>query len=266
MIRSVFLSHGAPLLALDAGPYAEAFRRLGELLRAAPRLVFVSPHWTTRGLSIGSAPTMSAVHDFGGFPSALYQLRHTMHGDPEFARRLAEWFNADGIPAQVVTPAGLDHGVWIPHRLMALDARQAVIQVSMPQGLNAARAYALGQTLAVHAGDALIIGSGGMTHDLQAFRGQPRDAEIDPKARAFATWMHSQLSAGDHTALLGYRERAPFAVDNHPTDEHLLPLFIALGAAGADADATRRIDGFTHGILSMAAYSFARRAPSANSH
>ncbi|MBK8284696.1 MAG: dioxygenase [Ahniella sp.] len=257
MIRSVFLSHGAPLLALDPGLYADRFRELGRLLDSAQSLIVISPHWMTRYLTVGTAASYPAIHDFGGFPSALYQLRHDIAGAPEQSEQLAARLTGQGIPVRLEHHEGVDHGVWMPHRMMALPAAQPIVPISMPASLDATGAYRLGGALAQAMPDAVVWGTGGMTHNLQEFRGQARDAAVDPRVREFAEWMREHIEALDHPALLDYRRRAPHALANHPTDEHLLPLFVALGAAGTDHKPSLAADGYTHGILSMMAFTFA---------
>lgn len=255
MIRSVFVSHGAPLLALHPAEYAEAFKRLGAKLADAACLIVVSPHWMQRGVVIGQAERYAAIHDFGGFPEALYQLRHEIAGDPGRSQALQQGLQAQGVAARLEARAGVDHGVWMPHRMMGLPLTQTIIPIAMPAGLDAATAWQLGALLAAAMPDAVVLGSGGLTHNLYQFRGQPQASPADPRVQRFADWIDTQVQAGDTEALIHYRQRAPEAEYCHPTDEHLLPLQVAAGAA-AGAPGVREIDGITHGILSMRAYCF----------
>lgn len=255
MIRSVFLSHGAPLLALHPAEYAEAFHRLGEKLSRAVSLIVVSPHWMQRGVVVGQGQRYQAIHDFGGFPDALYQLRHEIAGDPARSEALQQALQARGVAARLEPRTGVDHGVWMPHRMMGLPAAQSIVPVAMPAGLNAETAWQFGALLAEAMPDAVILGSGGLTHNLYQFRGQPQDFPADPRVQRFADWIDAKVTGGHAEALIQYRQQAPEAEYSHPTDEHLLPLQIAAGAAGGRG-AKREIDGITHGILSMRAYSF----------
>lgn len=259
MIRSVFLSHGAPLLALNPGAYADAFKHLGARIQDASCLIVVSPHWMQRGVVIGQGSSYQAIHDFGGFPDALYHLRHEIAGDPARSEALQQALVRQGVPAILETRAGVDHGVWMPHRMMQLPRGQVIVPVAMPAGLDAATAWQIGELLASAMPDAVLLGTGGLTHNLYAFRGQPQESPIDPRVQTFADWLDAEVLAGRGESLIHYRERAPEAEYCHPTDEHLLPLQIAAGAAHAARArrVTREIDGITHGILSMRAYSFA---------
>ncbi|WP_170113436.1 dioxygenase family protein [Ahniella affigens] len=259
MIRSVFLSHGAPLLALNPGAYADAFKQLGAQIKDAPCLIVVSPHWMQRGVVIGQGGRYHAIHDFGGFPEALYQLRHEIAGDPARSEAFQQALVKLGVPARLELRTGVDHGVWMPHRMMQLPRDQVIVPVAMPAGLDAATAWQFGEVLATAMPDAVVLGSGGFTHNLYAFRGQPQASPIDPRVQTFADWLDAAVLAGHGESLIHYRRRAPEAEYCHPTDEHLLPLQIAAGAAHAARaeKITREIDGITHGILSMRAYSFA---------
>jgi 4,5-DOPA dioxygenase extradiol len=102
----------------------------------------------------------------------------------------------------------------------------------------------------------LVLASGSLTHNLHEFRGQAIDAPVPEWVSGFEAWMKARLESGDRAALLDYRRAAPYAAQNHPTDEHLLPLFVAMGAAGPDAQATQLHSSFEHGILAMDAYAF----------
>lgn len=255
-IRSAFLSHGAPLLALDPGQYAASFAALGRQLADAPVLIVVSPHWMSEGIAVGASAAYSAVHDFGGFPAALYQLRHDIVGDPTRSAQLVDALTAIDVPARLVNRNGVDHGVWMPHRMMLMPNAQPIIPVSLPARFDARAAYAMGSALTQAMPEAIVLGSGGMTHNLREFRGQPQEAPADPRVVAFSDWMRDAVLHRATERLLDYRRLAPHAVDCHPTDEHLMPFFVALGAAGHGARGVESISGVTHGILSMQAWSF----------
>jgi 4,5-DOPA dioxygenase extradiol len=135
------------------------------------------------------------------------------------------------------------------------DAAIPVLQISLPSRRGAAFQLAVGQTLAgLRSEGVLLIGSGSITHNLGQLDWQAGPESVAPWAQAFRDWLEARLLAEDTSALLDYRVQAPFAVRNHPSEEHLLPLFFALGAGGA---ATLEHSGFTHGALAMDIYSFA---------
>jgi 4,5-DOPA dioxygenase extradiol len=174
------------------------------------------------------------IHDFYGFPRALYELRYPAPGAPDVARRAASMLAHNGVPA-AVTEHGLDHGAWVPLLLMFPDADVPVAQLSIQPHLDAAHHYAVGRALRELRDDGvMIVGSGQITHNLRMadFGARPEDA--DPRVAEFTGWFEERMRERDIDALLDYRARAPHAALMHPTDEHLLPVFSALGAADDD--------------------------------
>jgi 4,5-DOPA dioxygenase extradiol len=189
------------------------------------------------------------VHDFSGFPEALYRLRYDAPGAPDVARAVLDALRARGFTATADATRGRDHGAWVPVMHMRPQADIPVLQVSLPQAFDTAGAFALGRALApLRARGVLVVGSGSLTHNLYEFRSAVRDPEY---AREFAEWMRQAVLERDVEAVIDYRRRAPHAARAHPTEEHLLPLLVALGAAMPE-DAPHWIDGgMTYGTLSM---------------
>ena len=257
----LFVSHGAPTFALQPG-------RLGPLLQAAGRslprpraLLVVSPHWTTRGLRVSTNPAPATVHDFGGFDPALRQIRYPAPGAPDVAARAVELLRAAGWDAQPDETQGLDHGVWVPVRFLYPEADVPVFQVSLPAGIGAAQALALGRALQpLRDEGVLIVGSGSLTHNLYEVRFDAPDEEAADYAREFAAWVRQTVEARDEERLVATMERAPHARRAHPTTEHLLPLLVAAGAADADDPVTTLEGGITYGVLSMDSYLFGAAA------
>lgn len=257
-LPTLFVSHGSPMLALEDSPARRFLLALGQRLPRPAAIVMVSAHWeTTGGPSVSLAPEPATIHDFGGFAPALYEIRYRAAGAPAVAERAATLFEQAGIPVGRSAQRGLDHGAWVPLSLMYPDADVPVLQISLVHGAGPAAHERLGQALAQlrHEG-VLVIGSGSLTHNLYEFRGQPVDAPVPSWVSEFETWMRERLAASDKAALLDYRKLAPSGVKNHPSEEHLLPLFVAMGAAGPDAKTTLLHASFEHGILAMDAYAF----------
>ncbi|MBU6246713.1 MAG: dioxygenase [Xanthomonadaceae bacterium] len=260
-LPTLYVSHGSPMTALEPGPTGV---RLAELAAALPRpraIVVASAHYLARSPRVGGASRPDTVHDFGGFPQALYQLQYRAPGDPALASRVAGLLETAGMPAVVEPERGFDHGIWVPLRLMYPDADIPVVPLSIQPMHGPAHHLALGRALAPLRDDGvLVIGSGSITHNLHDFRaGHDADHEA-PYVRPFIGWIEQRLAAGDTAALLDYRRQAPFAARAHPTDEHLLPLFVALGAAG-DAARSQRLDaGVDLGFLAMDIYRFGAAA------
>lgn len=257
-LPTLFVSHGAPMLALEPGTAGPMLRGLGQLLPRPAAIVALSPHWMARRPIIGTSAQPPTIHDFGGFDPALYALRYPAPGAPQLAPRLAALLQNGGWTVHEDPRRGLDHGVWIPLRLMFPQADVPVVPLAMPWPLDAAAAYRLGSALAPLADEGvLLLGTGSLTHNLDEFHPAARtDDPPAPYVQSFVDWMRGMIDRGDLAALLDYRHRAPQAARAHPTDEHLLPLFWALGAAGPGAIAQHHRGGVHYGHLSMDAWSF----------
>lgn len=257
-LPSLFVSHGSPMLPLEPGTAAPMLQALGrELPRPAAILAF-SPHWMARAPAVGASVRPETLHDFGGFDPALYALRYPAPGKPELAERAAALLHAAGWSARLDAGRGLDHGVWAPLRFLFPQADIPVVPLAMPWPLDAAGAYRLGQALAPLAEQGVLpFGTGSLTHNLHEFNpGAATGDTPEPYVLAFVDWMRDAIARGDIAALLDYRRQAPQATRAHPTDEHLLPLFWALGAAGPDPTPRHRAGGVHYGMLSMDAWVF----------
>jgi 4,5-DOPA dioxygenase extradiol len=262
----VFVSHGSPMTALEPGATGPFWQRLGAAVDALaggrPRAILaVSAHSLAREPVLLAAAEHPTVHDFGGFPDALYQLRYDTAGAPTLADRVAALLQAAGLPVHVSDSGGLDHGIWTPLRFSHPDADVPVLPLAFPPDWSLARLFALGQALAPLADEGVwILATGSITHNLRLLFGAaqrpPLDAPEIPSSAAFRRWFAERGTARDWDALLDYRHQAPHAVDMHPTDEHLLPWFVAAGAGGREAPPLRLHDALTYGCLGMDAYAF----------
>ncbi|MBR0566391.1 dioxygenase [Azoarcus sp. L1K30] len=258
-LPTLFISHGSPMFALEPGVLGP---RLGALGRALPRpraVVVMSPHWMTRGLRVLNGVELETIHDFGGFPRELYALRYPAPAAPEVAAEIITVLAHRGIEATADPIRGRDHGAWVPLMHLYPDADIPVIQLSQPAVPAPLALLELGQALhTLRERNILFIASGSLTHNLHDFRAEPdADRSVENYASTFAEWVWGRIHDGALGDLLDYRTRAPFAARAHPTDEHLLPLFAAIGAAGPDWVHSRRIQGgLTHGVLSMDAFMF----------
>ena len=234
-LPTLFVSHGAPLFAVEAGTTGPALAAWGQTLPPDVRgIVIMSPHWMARSPAVMTTAHPTTWHDFGGFPPALYELQYPAPGNPALAQEVIALLGAGGIPAQADANRPFDHGTWVPLMHLLPQANVPIVQVALPVGWNARQVYAMGQTLqSLRSQGVLVMGSGSMTHNLAEFFGGER--EVAPYVTEFSRWIESKLAAGDLEALLNYRSQAPHAHRAHPTEDHFLPLFFALGAAGADA-------------------------------
>lgn len=254
-LPSLFVSHGAPTLALDAGETGAAWRRIAQSLPRPKAVLCVSAHWTTADPLVSGPARNETIHDFYGFPAPLYQIRYPAPGDPALAERVTDLLGAAGISAGIDRGRGLDHGAWVPLRLMYPEADVPAIQLSVQPGRDAAWHYRVGTALEpLRAEGVLVLGSGGAVHNLRAVAWQGGPAP--DWAQGFDEWLAAALADGREADLLEWR-RAPHARQAQPTDEHFLPLFVAWGAAGQGARGERLHRGFTLGSMSMAAFKFA---------
>ena len=258
MLPSVFLSHGAPTLPLVDVPARGFLAGLPALLAERPKAILVaSAHWETERPMVSAVERNDTIHDFYGFPHALYQLRYPAPGDPALAERISDMLCDAGLESALDRGRGLDHGAWVPLLVAWPQADIPVLALSVQSRLGPAHHLQLGQALAKLRGEGvLVIGSGSFTHDLRRFRGQPLDAPEPPDVAAFAGWITAALLEGRRCDLLTYRHKAPHAADNHPTEEHLLPLFVALGAGGEGAKARLLHRSGAYGIIRMDAFAF----------
>lgn len=246
------------MLAIQESPAHQFLSNLGKTLPKPQAIVMVSAHWESMGeLAVSTVTDPETIHDFGGFPRALFEIRYPAPGAPETAIRARELLQGKGFTVQTSATRGLDHGAWVPLRLMYPQADIPVTQVSVLRGVTPAEHLRVGHALSeLRDEGVLVIGSGALTHNLYEFRGQDIDASVPAWVSDFGDWMKDRLEESDTTALVNYRERAPFAVRNHPTDEHLSPLFVAMGAAGESAKAKRLHQSYEHGVLAMDIYAF----------
>ncbi len=253
-LPALFVSHGAPLFAIEAGDTGPALTRWGQALRARfPGLrgvVILSPHWMAPSIEVMAGAAPATWHDFGGFPSALYALRYPAPGAPALAEEVLALLHAAGLAAQGNAQRPFDHGAWVPLMHLFPAADVPVVQVALPVAAGPAQAYAMGAALrSLRAQGVLVAGSGSMTHNLREFvGGVPAPA---PYVQPFSRWVEDAIGRQDLPALLDYRRQAPHAQRAHPTQEHFLPLFFALGAAGEGWQAGYLSREVMYGMLAM---------------
>lgn len=258
MQASVFVSHGSPMLAVEPGVYGAAWRDIAAGLPRPDAILAVSAHWTTREPALSLAARPDTIHDFGGFPPELYTLQYPVPGAPELAREAAGLLQAAGIEAHLAPDRGLDHGAWVPLQQMFPQADVPVTQLSVQPGRDAAWHMALGRALApLRARNVLLLASGSLTHNLYDF--DFAEFSVDrawPYVKEFQAWMQAALARGDSAALADWQRQAPAAARAHPTPEHLLPLFVAWGAAGEQPAVARPLANYSGGALAMDCYVF----------
>lgn len=227
-LPALFISHGAPTLAIEQSATTSALARIGHNLPKPRAIVIMSAHWQSSKLEISSNPLPKTWHDFSGFDSELYQIQYPAAGHTLLAESLAQQLSERGITCRVNPIRVCDHGVWAPLRHLYPEADVPIVQISLPQNYDSVACYQLGAQLAqLRNEQIMIIGSGNITHNLQAMRWQADS--IDQTAKDFKLWLLQQLKIDIPTALDW--QQYPDYQNIHPSDEHLLPLFFALGAA-----------------------------------
>jgi len=263
---TLFLSHGSPMHALDAGVAGKAWQDLAQSMPRPRAVLMVSAHWETSAPMLTGSALPETIHDFGGFPQELYALRYPAPGSPELAQQAAALLKQAGYPASVNSDRGLDHGAWVPLRRLYPAHDVPVVQLSVQPALGPEHHLRVGKALAPLASDGvLVIGSGHVTHNLRDWMTYARGAALLPGGAApaplpyvveFAEWLEQRLRVDDRDAVLAYRERGPSAARAHPSEEHFLPLFVAWGAASEGARAQRVHQSIDATALSMDMYRF----------
>ncbi|MBC7803935.1 MAG: dioxygenase [Candidatus Parcubacteria bacterium] len=254
---TLFLSHGSPMHALQPGAVRGVWEGIARDLPRPKAILIASAHWETRIPAVTGAAKPETIHDFYGFPKPLYEIQYPATGSPEVAARASELLEKGNFQAAVDPTRGLDHGAWSPLLYMYPEADVPVVQVAIQTELGTRHHIELGRALAPLSKEGvLIIGSGHMTHNL---RDRARDESTGgpaPYARAFQDWVRQRIDSHALEEIADYRSLSPDGLRAHPTDEHFLPLFIALGAAPANYKARRLHDGIEMGALAMDAYLF----------
>jgi 4,5-DOPA dioxygenase extradiol len=263
-LPALFVSHGAPLFAIEAGTTGPALGRWGQTLRERfPQVrgvVIMSPHWMARAPAVMTGAAPATWHDFGGFPPALYELQYPASGSPALAQEVLALLHQAGIAAQADAERPFDHGAWVPLMHLFPKADLPVVQVALPAGAGPAEVYAMGAALrGLREQGVLVIGSGSMTHNLREFFGGGQ--EPAPYVVAFSRWIEAAVERGDVPALLDYRRQAPDAQRAHPSEDHFLPLFFALGAAGEGWQANYLSREVMYGMLAMDAFELQTPVP-----
>ncbi|GAB4216763.1 MAG: class III extradiol ring-cleavage dioxygenase [Synechococcales cyanobacterium] len=255
-LPTLFLSHGAPDLPLRQGAVNTFLGSLATQLPPPQAILVISAHWHSQVPTVSRVDHPQTLYDFGGFPQALYQLRYAAPGAPALAERVVELLHDHGIPAQTDDSRGLDHGAWTPLIVAYPQATIPVTQLSIHYGRDPEYHWQVGQALqALRHEGVLVIGSGSMTHNLSAFS-PIYDAAPPEWVQAFDQWALETIQRGDWGSLKRFRQTAPYARQNHPTPEHLWPLFVAIAAAGPGAVGIPLHRSYTYGAFSMAAYAF----------
>jgi 4,5-DOPA dioxygenase extradiol len=262
-LPSLFISHGGPNIVIDDLPARRFLEGLSDLVGQPKAIVVMSAHFETHGVTVVTDPKPEMIYDFGGFDPQLYRMVYPAPGDPALAERAISLLEEAGLAPARLGRRGYDHGAWTPLKLAFPKADIPVVQISVDPDRDARWHYAVGRALApLREEGVLVVGSGHITHNLRVVIGVMRSGramppEIGMRFDGFVDWFADRIAEHDLEALLDWRARAPFAADNHPTDEHLMPLFFALGAGGVDAAARRIHASREYASFAYDSYAFA---------
>ena len=252
---AIFFGHGNPMYAIEPNLYTDAWRALGESLPRPAAILAVSAHWYTRGTAVTAMPKPRTIHDFGGFPQALFELRYPAPGSPALARRVQQLL----VPAQVQLDEdathgwGLDHGTWSVLKYIYPRADIPVVQLSLDATQTPHWHYSLAQKLAPQREEGvLIIGSGNIVHNLRRVVWDG-NAPAHDWAQRFSDWTRARLLAADHAALIDYSSAGADARLSVPTPDHYLPLLYVIAQQRAGEALTCPVEGIEMGAIDMRA-------------
>ncbi|NBN65618.1 dioxygenase family protein [Pannonibacter tanglangensis] len=252
---ALFLAHGSPMLAIEDSAAHRFLRTLGSSLPRPKAIVILSPHWETEGLRVSAPGHLRTIHDFGGFPRALFEIRYPAEAPETLVDAVMARLGDAGIAASVDASWGLDHGAWVPLSLAFPEADIPVVALSLPLDYGPDELLALGAALSPLRDDGiLLIATGSTTHNLRLI--QPKTAPAADWAKAFDAWLDQGLLPGE-PGRISRLDTAPQFRLAHPTEEHLLPVFFALGAGGTGARGELLHRSYEYGTLSMSYYRFA---------
>ncbi len=249
---ALFLGHGSPMNVLEDNDFTQTWERLGQTLPRPRAILAVSAHWYTRGTAVTAMENPRTIHDFGGFPQALFDVRYPAPGSPELAKTIQELLLPIAVTADL-SEWGFDHGSWGVVKKMYPEADIPMVQLSIDGTRPPEYHYQLGQKLAaLRDQGVMIIASGNVVHNLRMVRWQGDPAPY-PWAESFNQFVRDNIAwrgeAGAHP-LVNFMQHEGAALSN-PTIEHYLPLLYVLGAWDGQEPISIPADGIVMGSLSM---------------
>ncbi|NDC34669.1 MAG: dioxygenase [Synechococcaceae bacterium WB9_2_112] len=254
----LFVAHGSPMFALEPGAAGDALKVLARDLPRPRAVLVISPHWETTVPTVSTAIQLETIHAFSGFDPRLHAIQCPASGSPEAAQEVVIALHAAGLPCLSDDRRGLDHGAWVPLRYLFPAAPVPIVPLSIQHHAGPQHAYRIGQALTpLTKRGWLILASGNVTHNLNDWQRASSGLAINTDdAQRFSDWIHTQVMGQQVNALLAYRQSHPDALRAHPRDEHLLPLFTAVGAAGPDAAPRAFHRGISDQVIAMDGYAF----------
>lgn len=257
-LPAIFVSHGAPDIVLSESVAVDAMRDIARRFPAPRAIVVVSAHWIDDPVGVTIGDRLSTIHDFGGFPQALYEMQYPARGDDELSSQIAQHLERVGLEYHLVANRGLDHGAWTPLMIMYPAARVPVVQVSLPAG-SLDQFALLGTALRpLRDKGVLIIGSGGSVHNLRAVS---RQGKTEGWAIHFEQWVLDAVKDNHFERLITPTLFPQTFNRAHPTIEHYAPLVVAWAAGDAQRAGRRLHHSFSYGNLGMSFFEFGGEMP-----
>jgi 4,5-DOPA dioxygenase extradiol len=247
----LFLGHGSPMNAIEENEFVAGIRKIGKTIPKPAAILCVSAHWETRGTFVTAMEKPPTIHDFGGFPRALFEVQYPAPGSPELAKETKALVRKTGVGLD--ESWGLDHGAWSVIKHLYPDADVPVIEMSLDHYQSPQYHYELAKELrSLREKGVLIIGSGNMVHNLGLVAWDKLDAVFGfDWALEAGGKMKNFILSGDHKSLINYRSQGrPFEL-SIPTPEHYLPLLYALALQDEDDKTTLFNDKALAGALTM---------------
>lgn len=245
----IFFGHGSPMNTLASNRYTEAWRKLGASVPKPKAILAISAHWFTRSTAVTAMAKPRTIHDFGGFPQALFDVRYPASGDPGLAARVRDLL----APVEVSLDEswGLDHGTWSVLVHAFPDAGIPVVQLSIDGTKPSQFHYAIGKHLApLREEGVLVVGSGNVVHNLMLMRRGEGVPAFD-WAQRFNEKVRAALTSGNHLALIDFERLGEDARLSVPTPEHYLPLLYIAALQAGDETMAFAVDGYEAGSLGM---------------
>ncbi|GFP74052.1 DODA-type extradiol aromatic ring-opening family dioxygenase [Clostridium fungisolvens] len=254
MISSIFLCHGGPTLVVEKNDYTDFLKDLGKKLTPEAIVIFTA-HWESEITTISSLNnTYDMIYDFYGFPKELYSIRYPAKGSLEVAVKLQSMLRTNGIESKLDENRGLDHGAWDVLYLMYPKADIPIVQVSINPFFAMEKQYEIGRDIRdLGKEDILVIGSGSTVHNLATVNWNSEKAE--GWAVEFDDWLIEKVENNDKETLFNYRQLAPYAKRAVPREEHIVPMFIAMGSGNRDKPKLLH-QSYAYGTLSYICFEF----------
>jgi 4,5-DOPA dioxygenase extradiol len=252
ILPAIFFGHGNPMNAVQNNSYTQAWRRVGKQIPRPRAILSISAHWFVPGTGVTISTAPRTIHDFGGFPQELYQVRYPAPGDPELAHRVQQLLAP--LPVQLDKSWGLDHGTWSVLRHVYPDADVPIVQLSIDETQPASSHFEIGQKLAsLREEGILILGSGNIVHNLHTYAWGRHMPEPYDWAIRFETTAKELIQSGDYKPLVNYETLGPDAMLSIPTPDHYLPLLYVIASKQNREAITFPIEGVDGGSISMLA-------------